>query len=457
MNDKTMKEFLEKIARRNIPEDTNLMPHIAADLERTSLMTTLRARPLTAILLALFLLAILSGVAYAIGRSFGFSPTTGIVETSALRMLAESRLLERDGVRVSVTQAAVDSNHTVIQYQVEWLTPPPVDAEFDTTCQGTPTLMLPDGSLVGQGVAAADGKGVLENGYWYRLEFPPIAVGQNDVNLVLPCLAPLIPGPLPRDWQFPLQLVPWDGTPFAPVYQVPTKTAIPSPVAQRPTLSAPDYGITFTLEQVIELESGYIFEGSATWTDANIQPYSVSPYSAHLTDSTGRVIPLEWAPSQTTPSDPMQNRWAFQSAEKPTAFPLTLTLDGYTFSLMTQASFPLDLGANPQPGQIWTLNLDLPVAGHTLHVDSATWANAPDMTMLEFSLSSDDSVIGAMLFDLQNTSGQGGGGGGGGEPQPGPFTATVYYENGFPSGVTQITVASLQIVVKTPWETTWQP
>jgi hypothetical protein len=153
----------------------------------------------------------------------------------------------------------------------------------------------------------------------------------------------------------------------------------------------------------------------------------------------------------------MQSRWAFQSAEKPTAFPVTLTLDGYTFSLATQASFPLDLGPNPQPGQTWTLNLDLPFAEHILHIDSARWVNAPDMTMLEFHLSSDESVFGAMLFDLQNTSGQGGGGGGGGEPQPGPFTATVYYESGFPSGVTQITVANLQIVVKTPWQTTWQP
>jgi hypothetical protein len=152
----------------------------------------------------------------------------------------------------------------------------------------------------------------------------------------------------------------------------------------------------------------------------------------------------------------MQSRWAFQSAEKPTALPLTLTLDGYTLSLATQASFPLDLGANPQPGQTWTLNLDLPVAGHTLHIDSAAWVNAPDMTMLEFSLSSDESVFGAVLFDLQNSAALGGGGGGS-EPQPGPFTATVYYENGFPSGVTQITVASLQLVVKTPWQTTWQP
>jgi hypothetical protein len=456
MNDGTMKEFLEKIARRNIPEDTNLMPRIAANLERKSLMMTLRARPLTAILLALFLLAILTGVAYAIGRSFGFSPATGIVETSSLRVLAEPVTLERDGFRVTVTEAAADSDHTVIRYQVEWLTPPPADAQIDSTCQGTPTLTLPDGSLIGEGVAAADGKGVLENGYWYRLEFPALARGQNDVNFVLPCLVPQFPGSLPRDWEFSLRLIPWDGTPLAPVHQVPTQV-VPTEVTAQPTQSVTDYGINFALEQVIDLGSGYLFEGSATWTDANIQPYSVSPYSAHLTDSTGRVIPLQWAPSQTTPSGLMQSRWAFQSVEKPTAFPLTLTLDGYTFSLATQASFPLDFGSNPQPGQTWTLNLDLPVAGHALHIASATWVDAPDMSMLEFSLSSDESAVGAMLFDLQNSSAQGGGGGGAGEPQPGPFTATVYYENGFPSGVTQITVASLQLVVRTPWQTTWQP
>jgi hypothetical protein len=218
-----------------------------------------------------------------------------------------------------------------------------------------------------------------------------------------------------------------------------------------------DYGVTFALEQVIELDNGYIFEGSATWTDANILPYSLSPYAAHLTDATGRMIPLQWAPPQTSTSSNMQKRWAFQSTEKPAAFPVTLTLDGYTFSLATQAAFPIDLGANPQPGQTWSLNLDVPVAGHSLHVDSATRRDEAGLSSLVFNLSSDESVTGASLFDMQHTSGQGGGGGGGGEPQPGPFIATVYYEDGFPSGMIQITVASLEIIVKTPWQTPWQP
>jgi hypothetical protein len=457
MNNDALKEFLEKIARRHVPEDANLMPRIAADLERKSLIMKLRARPFTAILLALLLLALLSGVAYAIGRSFGFSPGTGIVETSSLKMLAEPVSQERDGFRVTVTEAVVDDTHTVIRYQMERLTPPPTEGEFDTTCQEVPTLTLPDGTLVGQGVAAADGKGMLENGYWYRLEFPTVATGQNDVNLVIPCLVSLVPGPLPRDWQFSLHFVPWDGTPLAPVYPVPTQTFVPSPTVEPPTPAAPDYGITFTLEHVTELESGYIFEGSSTWTDANIQQYSVSPYAAHLIDATGRAIPLEETAPQTRPSGNLQTCWAFASAEKPTAFPLTLTVDGYTFRLGTQVSFPFDFGAAPQPDQVRNLGLDLPVAGHTLHIDSVTLIDDPSLRHLEFNLSSDESVVGATLVDIQNTQGQGGGGGGGGEPEPGPFTATVYYNDGFPTGVTQITVANLEIVVKTPWQTAWQP
>src|SRR5512145_1546049 len=100
MNDNTLKELLEKIARRNVPDETNLMPRLAAKLERKSLLMTLRARPFTAILIVLLLLALMSGVAYAIGRSLGFSPSTGIVETSSLRTLAQPITQERDGFRV---------------------------------------------------------------------------------------------------------------------------------------------------------------------------------------------------------------------------------------------------------------------------------------------------------------------------------------------------------------------
>jgi len=464
MSDNRIKNAIEQIARRDVPENTNLWSRIEARIEkRTSPMNTLRRRPLVAILLAIIFLLIASGVAYAISRSLGFSPALGVVDTSSLRMLDQPVAVERDGFRVTVTEAAVDDLNTVIRYQVERLTPSSQDGEYDTSCQGTPTLLTQDGTKIGEGVGAADGKGITENGYWLRMEFPMLPIGLNDVKFVVPCLQPLVTGTLPQNWEFDLHFVPWDRTPLAPVYEIPPATETPVPiiateiVTEQATLPVRVYGITFALEQVTELDSGYIFEGSANWKDPKIQPYSVSPYSAHLMDTTGRVIPLDWASPQIRPVSESQNRWAFQSAEKPSALPLTLVLDGYTFTLMTDATFDLDLGTSPQRGQTWNINTDVTVEDHILHIDSATWLYDTSGNRLEFQLSSDDRIDGAGLFDLQNTAGAGGGGGGLGEPEKGPFITNVYYQNEIPPGVIHISITSLDIVVREPWQTTWQP
>jgi len=45
-----LKYALESIARRDVPENINLWPRIAVRLEMKSFMTTLRTRPLAAIL-----------------------------------------------------------------------------------------------------------------------------------------------------------------------------------------------------------------------------------------------------------------------------------------------------------------------------------------------------------------------------------------------------------------------
>ena len=89
MNEKRMKDALENIARRGIPENTHLWPRISAQLERKSPMNLFRTRPLVALLIALFILLALSGVAYAIGKSLGYIPGVGIVDQSApIRILA---------------------------------------------------------------------------------------------------------------------------------------------------------------------------------------------------------------------------------------------------------------------------------------------------------------------------------------------------------------------------------
>src|SRR5512133_202111 len=93
---KNYRDVLDAAAREHVPESLNLFPRIAMKLERKTLMQTLRARPALMILLVLLALSLLTGVAYAIGRSLGYIPGVGIVEQGAvIRVLAEPVSLTR--------------------------------------------------------------------------------------------------------------------------------------------------------------------------------------------------------------------------------------------------------------------------------------------------------------------------------------------------------------------------
>src|SRR5688572_22134922 len=70
--------------------ESDLLQRAAATpTRRSSLMHTLRARPLVALVIVILALLLLSGVAYAIGNLFGYIPGLGIVEQGApIRVLA---------------------------------------------------------------------------------------------------------------------------------------------------------------------------------------------------------------------------------------------------------------------------------------------------------------------------------------------------------------------------------
>ena len=121
MKNKRMKDTLESIACRDIPENINLWPRIAARLdERKSLMQTIRTRPLLIMVVVVLALLMLSGVVYAIGKSLGYIPGVGIVEQGApLRVLAEPVSVTRTGITITVKDAVISSDKTIIVYTVE--------------------------------------------------------------------------------------------------------------------------------------------------------------------------------------------------------------------------------------------------------------------------------------------------------------------------------------------------
>jgi len=121
MKPNRMNDALENIARRSIPENTNIWPRISAGLERKSLITTMRARPVVTVIVVLLALLILTTMVYALGRLTGYIPGVGFVQKDSLRMLAEPVSQTRDGITVSIEQVVADSERTIVIYKTEGL------------------------------------------------------------------------------------------------------------------------------------------------------------------------------------------------------------------------------------------------------------------------------------------------------------------------------------------------
>ena len=121
MKGNRMKDALENIARRGVPENTNLWLRIESRLNtRSSFMQTLRARPGMVIVIVLLALSLLTGVAYAIGKSLGYIPGIGVVDQSVpIRVLAEPVTVEQQGISVTVSKVVADLTRTFVSYRVD--------------------------------------------------------------------------------------------------------------------------------------------------------------------------------------------------------------------------------------------------------------------------------------------------------------------------------------------------
>ena len=136
MNEKRMKEALESIARRSVPDTVNLWPRIETAVtldvspkervegERRTVMQILRTKPALMLLVVLLVVSLLTGVAYAIGRSLGYIPGFGLVEQGApIRVLKAPVSVTRQGVTVAVKSAILTADRISIEYSITGVPP----------------------------------------------------------------------------------------------------------------------------------------------------------------------------------------------------------------------------------------------------------------------------------------------------------------------------------------------
>lgn len=450
-------------------------------------MQTLRARPALAIILAILALLFLTGVAYAIGRLTGFIPGIGFVETSALRVLAEPVAVTREGITVSIEQVVVDAERTVIVYKTEGLT---IEAANSKGEGGGPLgsehlLRLPDGTILKEkpdaGYAGTPEpliNQVQTEGGWpnyvWRLVYPSVPLDVNKLTLVIPVLQNMPADAAPENWEitFRLKPAPPEMT-FAPITVLPTVNASTTEtgeaVSSAPSNVATLNGFTFQLDNVVELEDGFVFTGNLSW-DALTFPTGKGMISEAviptLTDAIGQQIPIEEVPLNT-PYGEYNAPWSYRTNRKNFAGPLTFTISGIKTSVwLPPVDIEIDFGSNPQIGQTWEINRDFVLEGHRVRLWSVSLGPVPDTCQgvgISFELQGDAPggyafVEEAVAYEPMLCSDAHGGGGGGNEPyEPNTFFTGLSYRE-LPTGLHTYSInVAVPYEINGPWQVQWNP
>jgi hypothetical protein len=421
MKDNRMKDALENIARGGVPENTNLWPRIESRLEqRSSFMQTLRARPVMMIVIVLLALALLTGVAYAVGKSLGYLPGFGLVEQGTqIRILKEPVSIMRDGVTVTVKNAIITSDKTDIGYFVSGVPRSAYpEGEAVSGCIGEPYLLLPDGTKMD----------VVGN-------MPPIPADVNDAVFVLPCIFNTLPGTVPEDWELPLQFVP--APPELTV--IPVTEILPSP--QSNSIVAAENPLAIT--KVLDIGDSYVLMGEfrydALGAVSHDNVFADGSWwwvkNVKAIDSGGQEIPtainndIEWPTPQ-----PNAETWVYQ-IDKNFIPPLMISYEvAHVIPVGSeeQAEFEFDTGMNPQDGDMWSMNRDFDLGGYNLRLVSVTLNRDGYNFNFKADPGASANAISVEIVDHPPYCG----GGGGGEEFPEEFTRSVCYGGTvpFPNG-----------------------
>ena len=480
MKDTRVKHALENIAQRDVPEDINLMPQIAARLERKSFMTTLRTRPLMAVLLTLLILIAMTGAAYAIGRTFGYIPGVGLVENeTGMRILEAPVAVTRDGVTLTVTQALVYPDHVQLVYEVSGIAPENNSATFSTEelntmdqkafcgpasssrggylSDGDPFLRLSDGTMIDR---VFDIDKYPENIFAMKPAYEvSIPADVTELTMVLKCIPWARLGAVPEDWEIAL-----------PLTHVPAGTVIGQPVLEvtpSGTSSVHENGITVSLDRVVPQNERFSFYVSVVPDEKDTALHLLYPASAYLLDATGQKTSLLY--NQPFPnSHDVSQPWELQTMSKPGYGPYTMVLEKvFAYYNTATPTFEFDAGTAPQVGQVWPIDQTIALAGGGVKViyakmvekDLSGWGMSANSQGFEFTFESVDGTtpmqLDIMDFDQQHImSGMIAPVSDNGEPAT-RFSIALYYEKGVPPGNIQVAINRQTVMLSGNWELQW--
>lgn len=386
----------------------------------------------------------------------GYLPGFGYVNQSAgPRAIPAPIHLERDGATLTINQAFTDGQRTTIVLG-EAFSPLP--------CENPQDLTGPQGAQVAEPyLMVGEERFDVQKTWASYLIFAPLPAEVNAATLYIPFQMLCNDGK--PDWTIPLAFE-----------ALPAGAVLP---ALEPTTSmgAGSYSLvqiadgdaepaTLELKNVIKLQDDLLLSGLLSWTGDTVRyriPYAeeLSPDAvATLIDANGQSFPLE------SPSD--EEAGALYADLPPKTFPWAFTLHGVTpvapYSLRFEAviithdipadqgSFTLNLGVNPQPGQVWQPNLTFQVADHTLLLTEVR-ALAGAKPALAFTFESDGDIYRIALADQESLIEGAVSGGELQEWMPGQVQ-TIFYNEALPSGERTFQIINIEEWIQGPWSIT---
>jgi len=394
-------------------------------------------------ILIIGLLATSPTIVAAMKRLLGYIPGVGVVEQGAqLRVLAEPVSQTRDGVTITVTEAVLSADKTVVVYTVENVPFENLSHREDIPgCVSSAEIRLPDGIPLQITSGGGEGWG---SGYENRFTYVSIPADVNAVTLFVPCIQDTLPGMLPENWELPLRFVPApsDMT-VMPVFDVTPEVGTNNPA------DAPN---PLRLEKVIETQDGYILIGSF---DSRIMPENQRALGLSkwptITDANGQDVFY----STANDVDAVSNEigvfpWAYEIKGKQHAWPLSIKLEAIEVELPTaRVSFEFDTGPNPQVDQVWTVSQQISLGDYNVEVVSIRFTGDG----YSFSLKADPAVrwVNVEIEGFIATSSSGGGDG------QGLIEASLSYEGTLPTGLLKVNVFSPTVELQGRWQLQWQP
>ncbi len=401
----------------------------------------------------------------AVERFLAYFPGVGVVEHGDnLRILVDPIEIVRDGIIVRVEQVVVDPNRTVVIFNVNNI---PIDSIRgfldERALNSSPRIALPDNQILE--IIGGEGNG-WRTGYQSKLVFRAVPKDVTQIIFLIPLLENVKEGEAPEDWEFEIELQPApDELTLMPVYEL-TLTETPSPDLLpsenqdsdlKQEYISEDHEINFIMDRVIELEDGYIFQGRISWlreTGFN----HIFARSFRLMDANGQEIPTEYI----THDDEVgwykryTKLWAFQIKGKDHPGPLTIYLDRMEVEkLVTDVTFEIDLGFEPQVGQKWTTSLEMLFEGKSIELTqyglSEREGRGEEYYWIEFDFLVDPKIHMLVLNDKANVilSSHAHG-----------ETGLYNIEAGYfilPTGVRQMEIETITYLMEGDWQVSWVP